>query len=176
MRQGSAVHELITLALHEGSDVVILRRRTQSACRATGLTGSPLVRLTTVVSEAGEHLLGASGLTARLSLEVTDVVRVTVRFGWREARRPASALLSAATRLLDEARLLSPGDGGPHEPLLAQRTPAPVSSAGELAAQARASTSADPEETCTRLLDRLPPDGNDDVALMVVRLNAARHG
>ncbi|GAB1340005.1 ATP-binding protein [Streptomyces sp. E-15] len=137
MRQGSAVHELITIALHEGSDVVILRRCTQSACRATGLTGSPLVRLTTVVSEAGEHLLGASGLTARLSLEVTDVVRVTVRFGWREARRPASALLSAATRLLDEARLLSPGDGGPHELLLAQRTPAPVSSAGELAAQAR---------------------------------------
>ncbi|MFF5860649.1 ATP-binding protein [Streptomyces sp. NPDC012751] len=137
MRQGSAVHELITIALHEGSDVVILRRCTQSACRAAGLTGSPLVRLTTVVSEAGEHLLGASGLTARLSLEVTDVVRVTVRFGWREARRPASALLSAATRLLDEARLLSPGDGGPHELLLAQRAPAPVSSAGELAVQAR---------------------------------------
>ncbi|WP_030745813.1 ATP-binding protein [Streptomyces sp. NRRL S-31] len=137
MRQGSAVHELITIALHEGSDVVILRRCTQSVCRATGLTGSPLVRLTTVVSEAGEHLLGASGLTARLSLEVTDVVRVTVRFGWREVRRPASALLSAATRLLDAARLLSPGDGGPHELLLAQRTPAPVSSAGELAVQAR---------------------------------------
>ncbi|MFF5860648.1 SpoIIE family protein phosphatase [Streptomyces sp. NPDC012751] len=43
-------------------------------------------------------------------------------------------------------------------------------------AEVVSSTSADPEETCTRLLDRLPPDGNDDVALMVVRLNAARHG
>ncbi|MEV5738317.1 fused response regulator/phosphatase [Streptomyces sp. NPDC052292] len=31
--------------------------------------------------------------------------------------------------------------------------------------------SADPEETCTRLLRRLSPDGNDDVALMAVRLN-----
>ena len=31
--------------------------------------------------------------------------------------------------------------------------------------------SADPEETCARLLDRLSPDGNDDVALMAVRLN-----
>ncbi|MCS0604400.1 fused response regulator/phosphatase [Streptomyces sp. LP11] len=30
----------------------------------------------------------------------------------------------------------------------------------------------DPEETCTRLLERLPPDGSDDVALMAVRLNA----
>ncbi|MFF5029783.1 SpoIIE family protein phosphatase [Streptomyces collinus] len=29
----------------------------------------------------------------------------------------------------------------------------------------------DPEETCTKLLDRLLPDGSDDVALMAVRVN-----
>ncbi|MET7378498.1 fused response regulator/phosphatase [Streptomyces sp. NPDC005526] len=32
-------------------------------------------------------------------------------------------------------------------------------------------TSGDPEETCAELLDRLPPDGRDDVALLAVRLN-----
>ncbi|MGY4964695.1 SpoIIE family protein phosphatase [Streptomyces sp. 900105245] len=31
-----------------------------------------------------------------------------------------------------------------------------------------------PEEACAHLLEHLPPDGSDDVALMVVRLNAAR--
>ncbi|MGW3356693.1 SpoIIE family protein phosphatase [Streptomyces bungoensis] len=36
--------------------------------------------------------------------------------------------------------------------------------------------SADPEETCARLLDRLSPDGNDDVALMAVRLNPVTTG
>ncbi|MEU1466118.1 fused response regulator/phosphatase [Streptomyces sp. NPDC005727] len=36
--------------------------------------------------------------------------------------------------------------------------------------------STDPEETCTRLLERLSPDGNDDVALMAVRLNPAATG
>ncbi|MDO0928817.1 hypothetical protein QQY24_26640 [Streptomyces sp. TG1A-8] len=40
------------LALNEGGDVVTLRRCTQAACRVTGLTGSSLVRLTTVVSES----------------------------------------------------------------------------------------------------------------------------
>lgn len=36
--------------------------------------------------------------------------------------------------------------------------------------------SADPEETCARLLDRLSPDGNDDVALMAVRLHPVTAG
>ncbi|WP_256340312.1 hypothetical protein [Streptomyces sp. 2231.1] len=31
-----------------------------------------------------------------------------------------------------------------------------------------------PEEACTHLLEHLPPDGSDDVALMVVRLHAVR--
>nr|WP_269322672.1 hypothetical protein [Streptomyces sp. e14] len=33
---------------------------------------------------------------------------------------------------------------------------------------------ADPEEACGLLLERLLPDGSDDVALMAVRLNAVR--
>ncbi|MFF8593974.1 SpoIIE family protein phosphatase [Streptomyces sp. NPDC015220] len=39
-------------------------------------------------------------------------------------------------------------------------------------AQVAGEVSADPEEACSELLDRLPPDGSDDVALMAVRLNA----
>ncbi|MFD7701085.1 SpoIIE family protein phosphatase [Streptomyces caelestis] len=35
-------------------------------------------------------------------------------------------------------------------------------------------TSSDPEEACTQLLERLPPDGSDDVALLAVRLNGPR--
>ncbi|KOT41303.1 histidine kinase [Streptomyces caelestis] len=35
-------------------------------------------------------------------------------------------------------------------------------------------TSSDPEEACTQLLERLPPDGRDDVALLAVRLNGTR--
>ncbi|WP_333773482.1 SpoIIE family protein phosphatase [Streptomyces sp. IBSBF 3136] len=31
---------------------------------------------------------------------------------------------------------------------------------------------ADPEGVCAKLLDRLLPDGSDDVALMAVRVNA----
>ncbi|MFF2203590.1 SpoIIE family protein phosphatase [Streptomyces sp. NPDC058145] len=41
----------------------------------------------------------------------------------------------------------------------------------ESLAEAAGEGSADPEETCARLFDRLSPDGNDDVALMAVRLN-----
>ncbi|WP_320776001.1 fused response regulator/phosphatase [Streptomyces sp. CRN 30] len=39
-----------------------------------------------------------------------------------------------------------------------------------------AEASVDPEEVCTDLLDRLLPDGSDDVALLAVRLNAAQRG
>ncbi|WP_320776000.1 ATP-binding protein [Streptomyces sp. CRN 30] len=136
MTTGPSVHELITIALREGGDVVTLRRCTQSACRAVGLTGSPLVRLTTVVSEAGENLLGASGLTAQLRLEERDTVVVAVRFGWHEARRPPSTLLTAAARLLDDSSLRETDDGG-HELVLAQRTPAEPASAAGLAADVR---------------------------------------
>ncbi|MFF8593973.1 ATP-binding protein [Streptomyces sp. NPDC015220] len=138
MTSGPAVHELVTIALREGGDVATLRRCAQSACRAMSLTGSPLVRLATVVSEVGEHLLGASGLTARLGVEETDVALVSVRFSWRDARQPSSSLLTAATRLLDDCRLLPAGEGGGHQLVLGQRTPTPAASAGELAAETRA--------------------------------------
>ncbi|MCS0604399.1 hybrid sensor histidine kinase/response regulator [Streptomyces sp. LP11] len=130
-------HELITIAVREGGDVVILRRCTQSACRAAGLTGSALVRLTTVVSEAGEHLLGAAGLTAQLRLEAAaGRAALAVCFAWREDRSPSPALLNAAARLLDDSRLL-PAGGGRQELVLAQRTTTPATAAGELAARIR---------------------------------------
>ncbi|QKW25378.1 response regulator [Streptomyces seoulensis] len=135
MTTGPSGHELVTVALREGGDVVTLRRCTQSACRAAGLKGSALVRLTTVVSEAGEHLLGACGLTARIGLEGGDAVLLAVRFGWTEARRPPATLLSAAARLLDVSDLRPVGDG--QELLLAQRLPAPSVSVGDLAADVR---------------------------------------
>ncbi|MFI2645304.1 ATP-binding protein [Streptomyces sp. NPDC018610] len=148
-----SVHELVTIALREGGDVVVLRRCTQSACRALGLKGSPLVRLTTVVSEAGEHLLGASDLTARLGLEEDGGVVLVVRFGWREARRPPATLLTAAARLLDDSRLL-PADGdGRHGLVLAQRVPAAPASAAELASDVRGRLAG--ADTAADLIDTL---------------------
>ncbi|GAA2278107.1 hypothetical protein GCM10010145_58950 [Streptomyces ruber] len=44
----------------------------------------------------------------------------------------------------------------------------------ESLAEVLSEASADPDEACTRLLDRLLPDGSDDVALLAVRLNAVR--
>ncbi|MYX98237.1 response regulator [Streptomyces sp. SID486] len=139
MNAGPSVHELITIALREGGDVVTLRRCAQSVCRATGLTGSPLVRLTTVVSEVGEQLLGADDLTAQLCLEETGetgAAAVAVRFDWRGTRRTPSALLAAAARLLDHSRLPA-DDGDRHALVLAQRTPTSAASVGELAAEVR---------------------------------------
>ncbi|MET8583450.1 ATP-binding protein [Streptomyces collinus] len=138
MTPGRSAHDVLTIALRKPGDVITLRRCTQSVCRATGLTGSPLVRLTTVVSEAGEHLLGAPGLSAHLRLEETDTVMVTVRIRWLGDHRPPTPLLSAAGRLLDDSRLTGPHDDGHHELVLAQRTEAPAASLADLAADARA--------------------------------------
>ncbi|MFC9283012.1 hybrid sensor histidine kinase/response regulator [Streptomyces collinus] len=138
MTPGRSAHDVLTIALRKAGDVITLRRCTQSVCRAAGLTGSPLVRLTTVVSEAGEHLLGATGLSAHLRLEETDTVMVTVRIRWLGDRRPPTPLLSAAGRLLDDSRLTGPDDDGRHELVLAQRTEAPAASLGDLAADVRA--------------------------------------
>ncbi|MFF8401294.1 ATP-binding protein [Streptomyces sp. NPDC015684] len=137
MNAARSLHELITIAVGEARDVVTLRRCTQAVCRATGVTGTPLVRLTTVVSEAGEHLLGTQDLTAELCLEESDAVAVAVRFRWREGRRPSDALLAAANRLLDATRLEPVTDNGRHELVLCQRAPAPAGSVRELAADVR---------------------------------------
>ncbi|MDO0928818.1 hypothetical protein QQY24_26645 [Streptomyces sp. TG1A-8] len=69
---------------------------------------------------------------------MTGAVAVAVRFGWREARRPSPTLLTAAARPLDDSRLPSADDGGRHELVLAQRTPAPTTSIGELLDVAKA--------------------------------------
>ncbi|MFF9161938.1 ATP-binding protein [Streptomyces longwoodensis] len=137
MTPGPSGHDLLTLALREGGDVIRLRRCTQVACRAAGLTGSPLVRLTTVVSEAGEHLLGTPGLSAHLRLEQSDAVMMTVRLRWPGDRRPPATLLAAAGRLLDDSGLGSSSQDGAQELLLAQRTPVPPESLGGLAADVR---------------------------------------
>ncbi|CAL9403057.1 ATP-binding protein [Streptomyces sp. enrichment culture] len=137
MTAGASLHELATVLLSEESDVVTLRRCTQAACRAAGLAGSPLVRLTTVVSEAGEHLKGASDLTAHLCLEEHDGVRLSVHFTWRKEHRPPVTLLTAASRLLDDSRLLLSDGDGPHRLVLAQRLPAPAASAAGLAEEVR---------------------------------------
>ncbi|WP_093698615.1 hypothetical protein [Streptomyces sp. 2231.1] len=128
MIAGRTLHELITIALGEARDVVTLRRCTQAVCRATGVAGTPLVRLTTVVSEAGEHLLGTQDHTAELCLEESGTVAVAVRFRWREERRPSDALLATAARLLDATRLEPVADNGRHELVLSKRAPAPAGS------------------------------------------------
>ncbi|MFF7239988.1 ATP-binding protein [Streptomyces collinus] len=138
MTPARSAHDVLTIALRKPGDVITLRRCTQSVCRAAGLTGSPLVRLTTVVSEAGEHLLGAPGLSAHLRLEETDTVMVTARIRWLGDHRPPTPLLSAAGRLLDDSHLTGPHEDGHHELVLAQRTETPPDSLGDLAAGVRA--------------------------------------
>ncbi|GGL62388.1 sensor histidine kinase [Streptomyces fumigatiscleroticus] len=138
MHQRCAPHELLTVAVQEGGDVFTVRRCTQSACRALGITGSPLVRLATVVSEAGEHLLGAEHLTARLRLDHADGVLLSVVLRWRGSARPRPELLSAATRLLDVCRFRpAAGDHG-NALVLAQRAPVSDRPSSELAAGIRA--------------------------------------
>ncbi|MFD8069069.1 ATP-binding response regulator [Streptomyces parvulus] len=136
MTGDAAAHEVFTIALREAGDVVTLRRRTQAACRTLNLTGSPLVRMSTVVSEAGEHLLGAAALTARLSLgERAGAAVLSLRFHWQGERQPAAALLAAATRLLDDCRTSRTDDG--HQLVLEQRTTAPPQSLPALADELR---------------------------------------
>ncbi|WP_416478116.1 hybrid sensor histidine kinase/response regulator [Streptomyces sp. LKA04] len=136
MTGDAAAHEVFTIALREAGDVVTLRRRTQAACRTLNLTGSPLVRMSTVVSEAGEHLLGAAALTARLSLgERAGAAVLSLRFHWQGERQPAASLLAAATRLLDDCRTSRTDDG--HQLVLEQRTTAPPQSLPALADELR---------------------------------------
>lgn len=133
MSGGPALQELVAVALREDRDVFTLRRFCQSACRAMGIAGPPLVRLATVVSAAGEHLLGAPGLTARLSLEDAVGTVLSVRFRWYGATRPRPEMLKTATRLLD-ASGYRPRDGGGHELTFVLRAPASALPLAELAA------------------------------------------
>lgn len=134
MSGGPAVQELVTIALREDRDVFTLRRFSQSACRFMGIAGPPLVRLATVVSAAGEHLLGAPGLTARLTVEDVDGTVLSVRFRWHGATRPRPEMLKSATRLLDSCGYRPPQESGGHELTFVLRAPASSSPVAELAA------------------------------------------
>ncbi|MGV9407900.1 ATP-binding response regulator [Streptomyces sp. NPDC003667] len=134
MSGGPAAQELVTIALREDRDVFALRRFSQSACRVTGIAGPPLVRLATVVSAAGEHLLGAARLTARLCLEDTGHPMLSVRFRWHGPARPRPEMLKSATRLLDACTYRPPQPGGGHELTFALRAPATARPLPELAA------------------------------------------
>ncbi|MEU1466119.1 ATP-binding protein [Streptomyces sp. NPDC005727] len=134
MSSRPTAQELVTIALREDRDVFALRRFSQSACRVMGVTGPPLVRLATVVSAAGEHLLGAPRLTARLSMEDTGHTVLSVRFRWHGPTAPRPEMLKSATRLLDACRYLPPHDGGGHELTFALHAPASTLPLAELAA------------------------------------------
>ncbi|MGW5369986.1 ATP-binding response regulator [Streptomyces sp. NPDC004009] len=133
MNSGPAARELVTIALREDRDVFALRRFSQSACRVTGIAGPPLVRLATVVSAAGEHLLGAARLTARLCLEDTGHPMLSVRFRWHGPARPRPEMLKSATRLLDACTYRPPQAGDGHELTFALRAPATARPLVELA-------------------------------------------
>jgi signal transduction histidine kinase/CheY-like chemotaxis protein len=105
-------HEIVALRLARPRDVFVLRRCGQAACRALGVPEPGLVRLATVVSEAGQDLLGALELTAHMSIEATVPVRLTVRFHWDGEASPGPEILSAAERLLDHAARAADGDAG----------------------------------------------------------------
>ncbi|MER5886091.1 ATP-binding protein [Streptomyces sp. NPDC001941] len=161
MNAGGTGHELTAVTLREGRDVLALRRATQSACRTAGVADGSLVRLTTVVSEAGEQLLGADALTARLLLEgsVTPVIAVHLR--WRGARRPPASLLTAATRLLDDSTLTVTEDGD-RSLALAQRVPAPEQPVADLADEIRRALA--PTRSTADLIDALRTQNHELLA------------
>ncbi|WP_438817628.1 ATP-binding protein [Streptomyces finlayi] len=99
-----------------------LRRSGQSACKALGLTSVSSARLVTVLSEIGQSLLGAEGLTATLRVEDADVAGtlLVARLGWRGDTPVDPVLVQAATRLLDVCRYVP----GSSSITLAQRLPA----------------------------------------------------
>jgi signal transduction histidine kinase len=88
-------------------DLLALRRDVQVACRSLGMPETDTVRLATVVSELGRDLLGAEGLTGRLTLARPGAWAGTggrpaalAEFGWTGPVRPAAGTLAAASRLL----------------------------------------------------------------------------
>lgn len=108
--------------------MVTLRRCTQAVCRATAVAGTPLVRLTTVVSEAGEHLLGTQDLTEDLTAEPGGVRHrrgrraIPLERGTPSVGRPAGRGRPAARRHPSGARR---GQRPPCELVLSQRGSGP---------------------------------------------------
>ncbi|GGX89669.1 ATP-binding response regulator [Streptomyces minutiscleroticus] len=137
MSDGTVVRELVTLGLRAVQDVFVLRRCGQSTCRALGIQGTELVRFATVVSEAGQDLLGASGLTARLAVEEAGSVRLVVSFSWEGPHRPSPDIVMAADRLLGGCRFTPGEDGGTSTLRLSQDAPQSPLSVEERAQGAR---------------------------------------
>ncbi|MFJ4878887.1 ATP-binding protein [Streptomyces sp. NPDC088745] len=159
-------HDLLEVVLGTAQDVFRLRRTGQAAAKALGLSTAGSARLVTVLSEIGQSLLGADGLTAALRVEhpgaapapgighpgtapaprpggTTDALLV-VRLRWHGDRRLEPGLVSAATRLLDVCRY-APGEGPAPEDT---RAAAPTGHGGAPAGQGGA--------TSVTLAQRLP--------------------
>ncbi|WP_353945513.1 hybrid sensor histidine kinase/response regulator [Streptomyces sp. HUAS MG91] len=112
-------YELYATALDDQKSVLMLRRCLQAVCRAAGVRGQALVRMVTVLSEAGQDLLRTPGLSGHLSLAVAaHGIRVEARLDWAEPRSLSPRIAAAAERLLDAVTLAPDGRGV----LFAQRT------------------------------------------------------
>ncbi|MBY8880111.1 ATP-binding response regulator [Actinacidiphila acidipaludis] len=97
--------EVLRRAVAGERDLLALRRDVQVACRTLGMPETDTVRLATVVSEVGRDLLGAGGLTGRLSLDLAEGRPLAVaELGWTGVVRPGSGPLAAAGRLLQSTR------------------------------------------------------------------------
>lgn len=92
--------DLLATAVTSDREMLALRRDVQEACRRLGLTEAETVRLATVVGEVGRGLLGARGLTGRLTLVDGEPPQVAAVFGWSDTVRPPADALDAARRLL----------------------------------------------------------------------------
>ncbi|MEU6388081.1 hybrid sensor histidine kinase/response regulator [Streptomyces sp. NPDC046939] len=121
MTGAPVAYELYATALEDQQSVLMMRRCLQAVCRAAGVRGSALVRMATVLSEAGQDLLGAEGLNGRLDLvAATGGLRVEARLAWGGPRPLSRGVAAAAERLLDTVTVAADG----HGVVFAQRTSA----------------------------------------------------
>ncbi|MFI0240207.1 ATP-binding protein [Streptomyces sp. NPDC016845] len=135
MNEAPVAYELYATALEDQQSVLMMRRCLQAVCRAAGVQGSALVRMATVLSEAGQDLLGAERLSGRLGLVATaGGLRVRARLTWSGPRPLTRGVAAAAERLLDEVTFAPDGRGV----TLAQRAPATGQGPDEVAAACRA--------------------------------------
>lgn len=131
----AGAYELYATVLDDQQSVLMMRRCLQAVCRAAGVQGSTLVRMATVLSEAGQDLLGAEGLSGRLGLLATaGGLRVEARLAWSGARPLSRGVAAAAERLLDRVAVAPDG----HGVVFAQQAPATGQHPDEVAAACRA--------------------------------------
>ncbi|MYT73824.1 MULTISPECIES: hybrid sensor histidine kinase/response regulator [unclassified Streptomyces] len=134
MNGAPVAYELYATALDDQQSVLMLRRCLQAVCRAAGVRGQDLVRMVTVLSEAGQDLLRTPGLSGHLGLAVVDHgIQVEARLAWTEPRTLSPRIAAAAGRLLDAVTPDLDGRGV----LFAQRTPLAADRPDEAAAACR---------------------------------------